>query len=384
MRDQSSQKDVSQTMAEFQAMCHQEVHGYICHDYLRVLSDENAGNSHSVGNSIMRSPSPNSVLAVEKCTQHQELPSLPTLPLHVQEHEDQQEEDAILTVQHRTTLVKYGYRFVDFCDCPREVLAIAMNYFDRFLGTPCGWQWLAVGIQPSQRGAFLNLVFMTALYTAMKLHAPSAVTSGTVAALSRGSFSTEQVEYMERIIIKTLEWRLNPPTALQFVRHLMDMVPTELLGDSTRGALFDVARLQLEMAVTDYSFVTTRASTLALCAVNVALQSMCVRTATVAACHDQIEVSILQPKVVEEILEVLASAMDKIHLDWDQESLTAEDVQERLCIGIASFYLHDSVDDILSVNTSPEYHDDKIPQEGKKQPKFHPTVRASYGEAAVA
>ena len=376
MRNCSNQIATRQTMAELEAMCHQESNGYACLDYLHVLSDENASTSHIVGNSIMRSPSPNSVLpAGNKCPQSHQLPGLPTLPLHAQERPDR-EEEVLFTVHDRTTLVKYGYRFVDFCDCPREVVAIAMNYMDRFLGTPCGWQWLAVGIQPSQRGTFLNLVFMTALYTAMKLHAPSAVSSGTVAVLSRGLFTTEQVEYMERIMIETLEWRLHPPTALAFVRHLLDIVPTQLLDATTRDALYDVVRLQIQLAVSDYSFVTTRASTLALCAINVALQSMCVRTATVAACYDQIEVSILLPQVLEDVVEVLSSATTKIHLDWDQESPDTKDVQERLCVGIASNYFHETADDIMSVDTSPKYHVHKTQQERRKEPKFHPTVRA--------
>ena len=279
-------------------------------------------------------------------------------------------------------MVRYGYRVADFCECPREVVAIATNYIDRFWGGT-GGGWL-VGITDTERGTLINLVFMTALYTAMKVHAPQAMSASVVALLSRGTFCCEQVERMERVLVAALEWRLNPPTALTFVRHFLDLVPAALLDEATYDGLYELARMQIEMAVTDASFLTTRASTLAFSAVTIALQSMCLHTTL------QVDTVMLTATVAEQIAHAMAHAMTMATPDWDGASPALQEVQNRLCLGIASMYFHEDQQDLVAENEDDDdIYDDKLGDNtttahGPTGQAFFRPFRAPYSREAAA
>ena len=78
---------------------------------------------------------------------------------------------------------------------------------------------------------------------------------------------TQQVEEMEREILKAIQWRVNPPTALAFVSKFLDLIPPHhMMNDTVRGVAMDLAKFQIEIAVTDYGLITVSPSTVALAA----------------------------------------------------------------------------------------------------------------------
>lgn len=168
----------------------------------------------------------------------------------------------------RKKMVAWSYQVVDFCKFNRETVEIAMSLFDRFLVTPSGTRAL-------QDRSMFQLAAMTSLYTAVKIHEPEAMDPKLVSSLSRGTYSPEDIEKMEQIILQELHWRVNPPTALSFVREFFNLIPVDAMDESTRKLVFDLTKLQTELAVSENNFVAIKASVAAFCSFMNALESLC-------------------------------------------------------------------------------------------------------------
>lgn len=204
---------------------------------------------------------------------HQSSPQMPSAngPAHVD-------------IDCRSKMTAWCYQVVDFCKFHRETVEIAMNYADRFLATPAGLAAL------SDRTTY-QLAVMTALYTAVKLHEPEAMDPKLVSNLSRGAYTPQQVEAMEAVMLGALQWKLNPPTALSFVRQYLDLLPGDVLDAGVRQTAYDITKYQTELAVNEYDFCSVFPSTTAYCSLVNSLESMG-----------------LDAKVVAEISRVIASA----------------------------------------------------------------------------
>lgn len=200
------------------AMCHQEATGYITADFLRQS--------------------------------HVALP----VPLDV-------DEDC------RKKMVAWSYQVVDFCKFSRESVEIAMSFLDRFMLTPSG-------ITALQDRSVFQLAAMASLYTAVKIHEPEAMDPKLVSSLSRGTYSPQDIEQMELIILQALEWRVNPPTALSFVREFFHLIPAEAMDEATRKMAYGITQLQTELAAAEYDFVCVKPSVTAYCSFMNSLESL--------------------------------------------------------------------------------------------------------------
>jgi Cyclin, N-terminal domain/Cyclin, C-terminal domain len=165
----------------------------------------------------------------------------------------------------RFRMTEWCFQVVDFCKYQRETVEIVMSYFDRFLGTPEGAATL------KDRKMF-QLAAMTCLYTAIKTHEPEAMEPQVISGLSRGVYSADDIEAMERQILAAIQWRLNPPTALSFIRLFAALVPDGIWAEDDLEAIVALAKYQTELAVGEYSFVGVNSSTIAFAALSNALQ----------------------------------------------------------------------------------------------------------------
>eukprot|EP00549_Striatella_unipunctata_P025133 CAMPEP_0118716252 /NCGR_PEP_ID=MMETSP0800-20121206/27387_1 /TAXON_ID=210618 ORGANISM="Striatella unipunctata, Strain CCMP2910" /NCGR_SAMPLE_ID=MMETSP0800 /ASSEMBLY_ACC=CAM_ASM_000638 /LENGTH=146 /DNA_ID=CAMNT_0006622631 /DNA_START=137 /DNA_END=577 /DNA_ORIENTATION=- len=122
-----------------------------------------------------------------------------------------------------------------------------------------------------------SLVTVTALYMAVKLFEPkkkACLELGVLARLGRGVFVEHDIIFMERFMLHVLEWRLQTPTAMSFVRYLMSLLPAESLANvDDCETVMELARFQTELAVQDSRLFTTPASVLALAALQNALKA---------------------------------------------------------------------------------------------------------------
>ena len=165
----------------------------------------------------------------------------------------------------RRKMTEWCYQVVDYCKFSRETVAIAMSLIDRYLCSKNGQEALV------NRKLF-QLASMTSLYTAVKVHEPEAMEPKTIAGLSRGAYTEEQVTKMELDLLAAVGWKLNPPLA--FVQHCLALLPDGCMSMSDKEAILEVAKFQTELALDDYSLVKVNASTIALAAVGNALSSL--------------------------------------------------------------------------------------------------------------
>mmetsp|Transcript_28358 Transcript_28358/g.65785 ORF Transcript_28358/g.65785 Transcript_28358/m.65785 type:complete len:320 (-) Transcript_28358:152-1111(-) len=170
-------------------------------------------------------------------------------------NKDNDDDDDVIDEESRHVMANWCFTLVDYLSFHRETVSIAMSYLDRFMSTTQG---------KAVRKQVFPLVVMTCLYTAIKLHEPEAIAPGTIAELSRGQFTEAEVVAVEAILLQSIGWKMNPPTALEFCHKflaIMTNVPHE-----RKHAILELAQFQTEVAVLDYHLVGVNASTVAFAA----------------------------------------------------------------------------------------------------------------------
>eukprot|EP01082_Thalassiosira_pseudonana_P000555 g1459.t1 g1459 contig10:2135776-2136756(+) len=164
----------------------------------------------------------------------------------------------------RVKMTEWTYQLVDFCKFSRNTVAISMSYLDRFLSTS----------SPSAQRALVSkkeyqLAAMVTLYLSVKLFEPMAMDPTLLADISQGCYTEIEIESMEQEILTALQWRLNGPTSLDFMTHILSLLPKS--ADSTdisaSMALSDFSRFQVELSVSDYDLSLQRKSTIALASI---------------------------------------------------------------------------------------------------------------------
>lgn len=213
------------------------------------------------------------------------------LPLQVQS-------GAIVDMDCRSKISTWFVQVVDFCKFRRETVEITLSMLDRFLVSPEG------AAARSDRGIY-QLASMAALYTAVKIHEAEAMDPKLVSKLSRGAYSPSEIEEMERLLLQGLQWRVNPPTTMSFVRELMNLIPQETLEIETRNALMDITKFQIELTVGQVELFKTPASIVALAALRNSLASLPIDS-----------------QLSEYILYVFSNA-----LQWDSSDIAVKTVQ---------------------------------------------------------
>jgi hypothetical protein len=144
----------------------------------------------------------------------------------------------------RISLRTRFYELVDHYNFDREVVGIALHYFDRYIA--------------KRSGGFLvretyQLAAMSALFLAIKIHGVSEDgTSAKIKALSRlcyGHFEGEQVLATEQDILVALEWFVNPPSMHQVAMAFSQIHPLRYASPSNNSYVYEAARFQCELAV---------------------------------------------------------------------------------------------------------------------------------------
>lgn len=142
----------------------------------------------------------------------------------------------------------------------REVVSIALDYLDRVIANNTQKSGASVPRKEFQ------LVAVTSLYLAIKLHgetdakegAPRKLRITAFVELSRGLFSVETIETMERSILEDMKWKVNPPTSVAFIASLLRLIPKSFNGQplhsNVASHLFEMARYLTELAVCVSSF----------------------------------------------------------------------------------------------------------------------------------
>jgi lipoyl(octanoyl) transferase len=155
---------------------------------------------------------------------------------------------------------------VDHFDLNREVVSIAMNHLDRYLGSYEG---------TVDKNLF-QLLAMTCLYMSIKLNEykhliiPGSRSSmDTILQLSRGFFTLEEMEKMEFDVLNVLGWHVHPPTPQVFVKHFLFFLGIE------QHEIHDLSQFMVELSIMDYFFVSYKPSEVALASLLNAVDRLC-------------------------------------------------------------------------------------------------------------
>jgi len=169
--------------------------------------------------------------------------------------------------QCRVKMCEWCYQVVDYFKFQRETVQISMSYLDRFLANREGLVYLA-------DRAMYQLAAITCLYVAIKVHEPMELDMSLLVELSRGSYGIAEIMDMEDSILNSLQWKMNPPTAMAIAQHMLSVLPVTVSMDA-RQALMDVARYQTELCLFDYmASVLMKPSAVATAAVLNALEGV--------------------------------------------------------------------------------------------------------------
>jgi len=153
----------------------------------------------------------------------------------------------------RAKMVDFSYEVAEYCMSDRET----------------------AGLEVCQNQDLFKLAAMTCHYTTIKIHEPPAVPPEVISEMSLGAFSVEQAEDMEFVILQSIGWRVNPPTAYAFLRQFLYLIPSGLMTSATKESAYEAAVEQLDYALRDRHFVKDPDSTVAMCALLNALKNIC-------------------------------------------------------------------------------------------------------------
>ena len=164
----------------------------------------------------------------------------------------------------RSKVTQWAFNVVDHFSLSREVVAVSMGIFDRYLatrGNACS-------------GNMVLLTSLTTLHLAIKFHETKRVKSSVLANLSRGQFDTAHIEEMELKILSALSWKLYAPTPLSFLSEFLNFLPKELVSTVERKEVYEISKYLAELAVCESSFVGRPNSVIALAAMANVMESM--------------------------------------------------------------------------------------------------------------
>jgi hypothetical protein len=183
-----------------------------------------------------------------------------------------------LTAEDRAQIVDWCYSLIDLCQLARSNVAMAMSIADRFMSNPNGLQvsqFTPSSFSPQEiryDRTMFQLLAVSALYITIKINEQVLFSAEKFEAATRGVYTAEEIEAMERTILECLEWRVSAPTALEVGYTVLELMTpqvqdvydenNELIGSIMEGLTF-----QTESAVRDYHLITThRTSTIAIMA----------------------------------------------------------------------------------------------------------------------
>ncbi|EED88339.1 predicted protein [Thalassiosira pseudonana CCMP1335] len=176
----------------------------------------------------------------------------------------------------REKICHWSFNVIDHFDLSREVVAVSMSLFDRYLATR----------DNRCNGSTALLASLTTLHIAIKVHEVRKIKLTTLANLSRGQFGPRHIEEMEWLVLTSLQWHIHPPTSMSFLSHLLLLLPPQV-NDASKEEIYAMSRYITELSVCDSSFVEINPSAVAFSAVLNSLEDRRYRRMISSSVRDQ-------------------------------------------------------------------------------------------------
>jgi len=168
----------------------------------------------------------------------------------------------------RQQIAQWCTNIMEACNFAKEHAAVTMSCLDRFVSSLDGSKVLL------DRSQF-QLAALTSLYISVKIHCPQALPPDLVAKLSRGMHKVKDIEAMERRMLDAIQWRVNPPTAMDFVRIYLDMIASKSNNDfdqHTQDVIIELTGYQASLSVIQFDIAIEKASHIAVASLMNALE----------------------------------------------------------------------------------------------------------------
>ena len=166
-----------------------------------------------------------------------------------------------LYLEWRKKMVEWSYSIASTCKFRQETVEVALSIVDRFV---------AVQTALLSQAHRYQAACMASLYIAAKIHEHQCLTTRQMECLSAGRFRASDIENMEREILASIQWRVNPPTATAFCRTLLNLMPLELVPD--QRTVVDLVESHIQLAIGEEYFLSVDASSLGFASLLNALQ----------------------------------------------------------------------------------------------------------------
>uniref|UniRef100_A0A6U1QAG3 Cyclin N-terminal domain-containing protein n=1 Tax=Cyclophora tenuis TaxID=216820 RepID=A0A6U1QAG3_CYCTE len=167
----------------------------------------------------------------------------------------------------RRSMLLSCFHTLDDCRFTLETLEIAASIVDRYFASKDG-----TDLASKADSSVIRLVYMTGLYTAIKVAEPSCVSPYMVRLWAGRQFSEDEVTAMESRMLQAIGWRVSNPTVTAFVQHCMALLTDEFLVVPEDKTDFEtIATYQAALSVLDHSLLNVEPSVIGLAAVKNAL-----------------------------------------------------------------------------------------------------------------
>lgn len=157
----------------------------------------------------------------------------------------------------REKIVAWCYRVIDYFGLRRDTVYVAMSYLDRF-----------TYLHSMERCTY-KLAATTALLLAIKIHQPKQINlKHTIKDFSNGQFDYEDVIRMELIMLRSLAWKMHPPSPFDFILRFITLhsFASRRIHEFDLENLKNMAVFFVELSVWDFSLSSMRPSIVAVSA----------------------------------------------------------------------------------------------------------------------
>ena len=180
-------------------------------------------------------------------------------------------ENVVVTPADRRVMCNWCYKIAELSSLDNVVVCIAMSYLDRFMATSLSDD-NSVAKRVLGCHVEYQLAAVTCLFIAMKLRGGLHIGADAVSAnICDGMYEREEIEVMELEILHSLSWRLNGPTAHEFIHAMVGLLPNNT-GTTAITTLVNLANDHIEAAILDYEMALQPSSRLAYVALLASLQ----------------------------------------------------------------------------------------------------------------
>ena len=176
--------------------------------------------------------------------------------------------EAAISCLDRKALCDWGFSVITtLTGISRATAVVAILYFDRFLGSSTSSAKRALSDTPR-----LQLAFVACLVIALKVKAGLNVESQFVSGMvCNDMYAAEEINDMEIEILQALRWKLNGPTAHDFIDYFFEEMPYWDEDGIQKKMAKSLSKTLVESAVTEYKLALQLPSQIAFAAISYTL-----------------------------------------------------------------------------------------------------------------